>query len=53
MNCLFRSHRYNEAADLGREWLAVTPYDAASHSELGSALAEAAILCQQRNSSDT
>jgi tetratricopeptide (TPR) repeat protein len=40
MNCLFESHRYNEAVDLGREWLAVTPYDAASHSELGSALAE-------------
>jgi tetratricopeptide (TPR) repeat protein len=40
MNCLFASHRYNEAADLGREWLAVSPYDAAAHSTLGSALAE-------------
>jgi tetratricopeptide (TPR) repeat protein len=40
MNCLFESHRYNEAADLGREWLAVTPYDAAAHSALGAALAE-------------
>jgi tetratricopeptide (TPR) repeat protein len=40
MNCLFESHRYNEAADLGREWLAVSPYDAAAHSALGSALAE-------------
>jgi tetratricopeptide (TPR) repeat protein len=40
MNCLFESHRYNEAAGLGREWLAVTPYDAAAHSALGSALAE-------------
>jgi tetratricopeptide (TPR) repeat protein len=40
MNCLFESHRYNEAADLGREWLAVAPYDAAAHSALGSALAE-------------
>ena len=40
MNCLFESHRYNEAADLGREWLAVAPYDAAAHSELASALAQ-------------
>jgi tetratricopeptide (TPR) repeat protein len=40
MNCFFESHRYNEAADLGREWLAVAPYDAAAHSALGSALAE-------------
>ncbi len=39
-NCLFESRRYSEAADLGREWLAVTPYDAAAHSALGSALAE-------------
>jgi tetratricopeptide (TPR) repeat protein len=40
MNCLFESHLYSEAADLGREWLAVTPHDAAAHSELASALAE-------------
>jgi tetratricopeptide (TPR) repeat protein len=40
MNCLFQSHRYNDAAELGREWLAVTPYDAAAHSDLASALAE-------------
>jgi tetratricopeptide (TPR) repeat protein len=40
MNCLFESRRYNEAADLGREWLAVSPYDAAAHSALGSALTE-------------
>jgi tetratricopeptide (TPR) repeat protein len=40
MNCLFESHRYAEAPDLGREWLAVTPYDAAAHSELASALGE-------------
>jgi tetratricopeptide (TPR) repeat protein len=39
MNCLFESHRYKEAADLGREWLTVTPYDAAAHSASGSALA--------------
>jgi tetratricopeptide (TPR) repeat protein len=40
MNCLFESHRYNEAADVGREWLAVTPSDAAAHSALGLALME-------------
>jgi tetratricopeptide (TPR) repeat protein len=40
MNCLFESHRYNEAADVGRERLAVSPYDATAHSALGSALAE-------------
>jgi protein O-mannosyl-transferase len=40
MNCLFESHRYNEAVDLGSEWLAVTPYDAAAHSALGFALIE-------------
>jgi len=40
MNCLFESRRYNEAADLGREWLAISPYDAAAHSALGSALTE-------------
>jgi tetratricopeptide (TPR) repeat protein len=40
MNCLFESRRYSEVADLGREWLAVTPDDAAAHSALGSALAE-------------
>jgi tetratricopeptide (TPR) repeat protein len=39
MNCLLESRRYNEAAEFGREWLAVSPYDAASHSALGSALA--------------
>ena len=40
INCLFESRRGAEVADIGREWLAVTPYDAAAHSELGSALAE-------------
>jgi len=40
MNCLLESHGYTEAADLGREWLAVSPHDAAAHSALGSALAE-------------
>jgi len=40
MNCLFESRRYTEAADLARDWLTVTPYDAAAHSALGSALTE-------------
>jgi tetratricopeptide (TPR) repeat protein len=40
MNCFVESHRYSEASDLGREWLAVTPYDAAAHSALSVALAE-------------
>ncbi len=40
MNCLVKSHRYGEASDLGREWLAVSPYDAAAHSALGVAMAE-------------
>src|SRR5438874_5798295 len=40
MNCFVESHRYGEASDLGREWLAVTPYDAAAHSASASALAE-------------
>ncbi len=44
MNCLFESHRYNEAADPGREWLATSPYDATAHSALGSALAESGDL---------
>jgi len=40
MNCLFESHRYNEAIELGREWLAVSPYDVAAHSALGVAMVE-------------
>jgi tetratricopeptide (TPR) repeat protein len=40
MNCFVELHRYGEASDLGREWLAVTPYDAAAHSALSVALAE-------------
>jgi tetratricopeptide (TPR) repeat protein len=39
MNCLFESHRYTEAADLGREWLTVSPYDVGAHSALASATA--------------
>jgi tetratricopeptide (TPR) repeat protein len=40
MDCLVESQRFTEAAELGRESLAVSPYDAAAHSALGSALAE-------------
>jgi tetratricopeptide (TPR) repeat protein len=40
MNCLFESRRYSEAAELGRDWMTVSPYDAAAHSVLGTALAE-------------
>jgi tetratricopeptide (TPR) repeat protein len=40
MGCLFESRRYNDAADLGRELLAVTPYDAGAHTSLASVLAE-------------
>jgi tetratricopeptide (TPR) repeat protein len=40
MNCLFESHRYNEAIELGRGWLAVSPYDVAGHSALGVAMTE-------------
>jgi Dolichyl-phosphate-mannose-protein mannosyltransferase len=41
MNCLFESGRYNEAADLGREWLAVvSPFDVAAHSSVAVATAQ-------------
>jgi tetratricopeptide (TPR) repeat protein len=40
MNCLFESHRYNEANDLGHEWLTLSPYDVGAHSALASALSE-------------
>ncbi|TMP92486.1 MAG: tetratricopeptide repeat protein [Verrucomicrobia bacterium] len=40
MNCLLESRRYNEANELGREWLAVSPYDVGAHSALGVAMAE-------------
>jgi len=39
MDCLLESHGYTQAADLGREWLTMAPYDAAAHSALASALA--------------
>src|SRR6266850_657476 len=34
MKCLLESERYNEAAALGPEWLAVSPFDVAAHSSL-------------------
>jgi tetratricopeptide (TPR) repeat protein len=40
MNCLLESRRFNEAAQLGRKWLAVSPYELAPHSALVSALFE-------------
>jgi tetratricopeptide (TPR) repeat protein len=40
MSCLFESRRYNEAAGLGRELLAVTPFDAAVHTSVASVLVE-------------
>ena len=40
MNCLFESHRYNEANDLGHAWLTLSPYDVGAHSALASALSE-------------
>lgn len=39
ISCLLESQRYTEAVEVGREWLAVSPYDVAGHSGLGSALA--------------
>ena len=39
-NCFLELRRYNEVVDLGREWLAVSPYDATAHAVLGTAMAE-------------
>jgi tetratricopeptide (TPR) repeat protein len=39
-NRLLELRRYNEVSDLGREWLAVSPYDATAHAVLGTAMAE-------------
>jgi tetratricopeptide (TPR) repeat protein len=38
MNCLVESHRYSEVSDLGREWLAVSPYDVAAHAAVGASM---------------
>jgi tetratricopeptide (TPR) repeat protein len=40
MDCLVESQRYSEAVALGREWLAVSPYDVAAHFTLGVATAQ-------------
>jgi tetratricopeptide (TPR) repeat protein len=39
-SCLLEEHGYTEAANLGREWLTVSPYDASAHSAVGAALAK-------------
>ena len=38
MNCLVGSQRYTEAAELGRAWLTVSPYDVTAHSTLATAV---------------
>ncbi|HET6888091.1 MAG TPA: glycosyltransferase family 39 protein, partial [Candidatus Udaeobacter sp.] len=38
-NRLFESHRNNEASELAREWLSISPYDANPHALLASATA--------------
>ena len=40
MKCLLESARYNEAAALGPEWLAVSPFDVAAHSSVAVAMAQ-------------
>jgi tetratricopeptide (TPR) repeat protein len=40
MSSLLEDHGYTEAADLGREWLTLSPYDVAAHSALGAALTQ-------------
>jgi tetratricopeptide (TPR) repeat protein len=39
ISCLLEEHGYTEAANLGREWLTVSPYDVSAHSALGAAMA--------------
>lgn len=39
-SCLLEEHGYTEAANLGREWLTVSPYDASAHFAVGAALAK-------------
>jgi tetratricopeptide (TPR) repeat protein len=38
MNCFLESARFNEAAELGPEWLTVSPFDVAAHSALAVAM---------------
>jgi tetratricopeptide (TPR) repeat protein len=40
MKCLLESARYNEAAQLGPEWLAASPFNGAAHSGLAAATAQ-------------
>src|SRR5262249_55366240 len=40
MKCLVDSKRYNEAAEFGQEWLAVSPFEVAAHSSLATAMTE-------------
>jgi Flp pilus assembly protein TadD len=40
MKCLLESGRYNEAAAFGPEWLAVSPFDVATHSSVAVAMAQ-------------
>jgi tetratricopeptide (TPR) repeat protein len=44
MKCLLESERYNEAAVLAPEWLAVSPFDVAVHSSMALAMAQAGDL---------
>src|SRR5258708_8746414 len=40
MTSLLKSARFNEAAELGLEWLTVSPFDVAAHSALAVAMAQ-------------
>jgi len=40
MACLLESRRYDEATQLGRTWLTLSPYDSSAHSSLSAALAQ-------------
>jgi Flp pilus assembly protein TadD len=40
MNCLLESARFNEAAQLGLEWLTVSPFDVVAHSTVAVAMAQ-------------
>ena len=40
ISCLLEEHGYTQAANVGREWLTVSPYDVSAHSALGAALAQ-------------
>src|SRR6476646_5085601 len=39
MKCLLESGRYNEAAAFGPQWLAISPFDATTHSSVAVAMA--------------